>query len=95
LKPDIRKALAKALRPVGVSEVKLTLKQERRRGRGRPQVKRDFKNVLEDAERDARLAEGTAAGEKKEALIASEPCSRSKVFARSHEARERKLAREI
>jgi hypothetical protein len=79
LNQDIRNALASALRPAGISEMKLTLKLERRRGKGRPRTKE--KNAVEAAELVARLAHGKAAGVKQEALIESEPGSRSKKLA--------------
>ena len=77
LTPDIRKALANALRPVGVSGMKLTLELKRRRGRGRPPTQKGVENALESVELADRIAEGKAAGEKQEALIARERGSRS------------------
>ena len=66
---------------------------QRRRGRGRPPTQKGVENALESVELADRIAEGKAAGEKQEALIARERGSRSKKFSQIqvvHRVRERK-----
>jgi hypothetical protein len=87
----IRKALARALEPVGVSEMKFTLRLERRKGRGRP--RKDVKASYDAEKQTNKINAGTADGTKQEAVIAGEPGSRSKKFAQMRlvrEVRERK-----
>jgi hypothetical protein len=82
----IRKALARALEPVGVSEMKFTLRLERRKGRGRP--RKDVKASYDAVELTNKINAGTADGTKQEAVIAGEPGSRSKKFAQMRRVRE-------
>jgi len=78
LNADIRSALASALEPVGVSEMKLVLELKTRRGPGRP--RKDIEGAVEAQKLTNRVAEEKSKGVKQEALIAGEPGSRSKKF---------------
>ncbi len=69
LNPEIRNALARALEPIGGSEMTLELK--RRKGRGRP--RNDVKAAVEAQELTNQIDAGKAAGTKQESLLASEP----------------------
>jgi molecular chaperone DnaK (HSP70) len=78
LSADIRHALASALDPIGISEMKFTLELKRRKGRGRP--RKDIEGAVEAQKLTNRVAEDKSKGVKQEALIAGEPGSRSKKF---------------
>lgn len=86
LNADIRSALANALEPVGVSEMKFTLTLGRRKGRGRP--RNDVKAAVEAQELTNQIDAGKAAGTKQESLLASEPGSRSKKLSQMRVVRE-------
>ena len=74
LNPEIRNALARALEPIGGSEMTLELK--RRKGRGRP--RNDVKAAYDDVMLTKQIDAGKVAGTKQESLLAAEPGSRSK-----------------
>jgi hypothetical protein len=78
LSADIRHALAGALEPVGVSEMKLVLELKRRNGRGRP--RKDVEAAYDAVKLTNKIDAGRAKGTKQEAVIAGEPGSRSKKF---------------
>ena len=74
MNPEIRNALARALEPIGGSEMTLELK--RRKGRGRP--RNDVKAAYDDVMLTKQIDAGKVAGTKQESLLAAEPGSRSK-----------------
>jgi hypothetical protein len=80
LNADIRSALASALEPVGVSEMKAVLELKRRNGRGRPP--KGVEGAVEAHKTANRIKEGKAAGGNQKSLVADTGASPATVYRR-------------
>jgi hypothetical protein len=81
--PEIRDAMARALEPIGSSEMKLTL--ERRKGRGRP--RKDVEDAYEAHKTASHIKEGKALGGNQKLLVADTGASRATTYRRLKMAR--------
>jgi len=85
LNADLRNALARALEPIAVGEMKFTFELKRRKGRGRPL--KDVAAALGAVKTTKFIADGEKDGVKQESLIADAGVSRATTFRRLAKAR--------